>query len=206
MKKSKVIGIIIFILLLCLGILAYFIIDLAGGNLSEKINISQTNEVENTADLTNSTTISTNSTNNTISRNETNITDNNSISNMVNANTSSNITNTSTNNTTNSSSSNDIFGDDINNDKNQANNGSFEIKGITNDILQYISDIDNFNIVVKEYILNNFQNVTSAEVQKYEYQENTSRLGIILKLNNQNEDKLRVIVNQDGKIDISNYD
>ena len=87
------------------------------------------------------------------------------------------------------------------------NNYSFEVKGITQEISKYIQDIDEFNKAIKQYIVDNhYVNVTNAEVQKYEYQESTSRLGIVFKLDNPKEDKIRVIVNPDGKIDISKYE
>ena len=86
------------------------------------------------------------------------------------------------------------------------NNYSFEVKGITQEISKYIQDIDEFNKAIKRYIIDNhYVNVTNAEVQKYEYQESTSRLGILFKLNNPKEDKIRVIVNPNGKIDITEY-
>ena len=83
----------------------------------------------------------------------------------------------------------------------------FEIQGMTSDILKYVNDIEGLNTAVKEYIYKyGLFDVTVAEVQKYEYQERTKRLGIIFKLNNPNKDRLRVIINDNGKIDISNYE
>lgn len=83
----------------------------------------------------------------------------------------------------------------------------FEIQGMTSDILKYVNDIEGLNTAVKEYIYKyGLFDVTVAEVQKYEYQESTKRLGIIFKLNNPNKDRLRVIINDNGKIDISNYE
>ena len=59
---------------------------------------------------------------------------------------------------------------------------------------------------IKEYIYKNgLVDATAMEVEKYEYQESTGRLGIIFKLNNPDENKLRVIINANGNIDISNY-
>ena len=86
------------------------------------------------------------------------------------------------------------------------NNFKFEIKGMTNDISKYINDVDEFFILIKEYVFKNgLVDATYAEVERYEYQESTSRLGIIFKLDNTDEDKIRVIVNPNGKIDISEY-
>lgn len=87
------------------------------------------------------------------------------------------------------------------------NNYSFEVKGVTQEISKYIPDMEELNKSIKKYIIDSYYvNATSAEVQKYEFQESTSRLGIIFKLDNPKEDKIRVIVNPDGKIDISEYE
>lgn len=89
----------------------------------------------------------------------------------------------------------------------QLNNFKIEIEGITDDISKHINDMDKFNIELKEYIYKQgLVDSTIIEVQKYEYQESTKRLGIIFKLNNPNKDRLRVIINDNGKIDISNYE
>lgn len=99
---------------------------------------------------------------------------------------------------------NNIIEDNINNN---VKTFPFEIQGMTSDILKYVNDIEGLNTAVKEYIYKyGLFDVTVAEVQKYEYQESTKRLGIIFKLNNPNKDRLRVIINDNGKIDISNYE
>ena len=85
-------------------------------------------------------------------------------------------------------------------------NYSIEINGITDDISKHIKNQDEFNKELTEYVYNNgLSNANSMEVQKYEYQERTGRLGIIFKLNNPDENRLRVIINSNGNIDISDY-
>ena len=77
-------------------------------------------------------------------------------------------------------------------------------------------EIDEINILqatkkglteaIKQYIYKyGFFDATIAEVQKYEYQDTTGRIGIIFKLNNPDENRLRVIINSNGNIDISDY-
>ena len=117
----------------------------------------------------------------------------------------------------NESNANKIFNNSLNNDtsnvtNNTVNNNSnvqtfsFELQGITSEMEQYIKDVNKLSESVKQYIYKyGFFDVTVAEVEKYEYQESTGRLGIIFKLNNLDENKLRVIINANGNIDISNY-
>ncbi len=86
----------------------------------------------------------------------------------------------------------------------QLNNFSFELQGMTDDILRYITDIEKFNQNIKEYIYKHgLVDATIGTVSKYEYQESTNRLGIIFDLNNPSNDKLLVIINANGSIDIT---
>ena len=118
---------------------------------------------------------------------------------------------TNSTNSSNDSTTNDVFynKEETGNTKyseNQLDNVSIEINGITEDISKHIKNQSEFIKAIKEYIYKNgLVDATAMEVQKYEYQENTDRLGIIFVLNNTNENKLRVIVNANGKIDISDY-
>ncbi len=131
----------------------------------------------------------------------------NSTNNTVN----SNLNTTNSTNSSNDSTTNDVFynKEETGNTKyseNQLDNVSIEINGITEDISKHIKNQSEFIKAIKEYIYKNgLVDATAMEVQKYEYQENTDRLGIIFVLNNTNENKLRVIVNANGKIDISDY-
>lgn len=170
MKKTKIIGFFIFLLIICLVIILLFIANLT----ILKKNSSNVNNYEN--------------------------------KNIENE----NVDNEST--TNNNSYINGILSVEeevggVEYSREHLNNFEFELKGITNEISKYIEDSDEFYIQVKEYIYKNgLVDATSAEVQKYEYQESTSRLGIVFKLDNPKEDKIRVIVNPDGKIDISKYE
>lgn len=169
MKKTKIIGFFIFLLIICLVIVLLFIANLTilkkdSSNTDNYENVNIKNEITNNESTTN----------------------NNSYINGI------------------LSVEEEVGGVEYSRD--QLNNFEFEIKGITSEISKYIEDLDEFNIQMKEYIFKNgLVDATLAEVQKYEYQESTSRLGIVFKLNNPKEDKIRVIVNPNGKIDISEY-
>ena len=190
MKKTRLIGAIIFILIIALTIVLFFIANLTILKTDNHIVSNQINDNVNSVNQN----VSVNSTNN------------------ANASVNENIQNSvGKENTVNSTDTNDVF---YNTEEtgtakysdSQLNNFSFEIKGITDEDLKYINDVDNFNLTVKEYVYKHgLVDATIGEVQKSEYQESTNRLGIILKLNNPNEDKLRVIVSSGNKIDISNY-
>lgn len=86
----------------------------------------------------------------------------------------------------------------------QANKIQLEFEGITEEILTHITDMDNFKLKIKEYVyLEGLVDATVAKVEEYEYQESTSRFGIIFDLNNPSSDKLLVILNANGSIEIS---
>ena len=149
---------------------------------------------------------------NQINDNVNSVNQNVSVNSINNTNVNEDIQNSvSEENTVNNTDTNDVFynTEETGNAKysdSQLNNFSFEIKGISDEDLKYINDVDNLNLTVKEYVYKHgLVDATIGEVQKSEYQESTNRLGIILKLNNPNEDKLRVIVSSGNKIDISNY-
>jgi hypothetical protein len=191
MKKTKVIGILIIILVILLTIVLFFITDLT------LLNTTSNDEYVNTTNNIEKNNVQNEVTSNTVS-NE------NSTNNTVNSNTNST-------NSSNDSTTNDVFynKEETGNTKyseNQLDNVSIEINGITEDISKHIKNQSEFIKAIKEYIYKNgLVDATAMEVQKYEYQENTDRLGIIFVLNNTNENKLRVIVNANGKIDISDY-
>ena len=191
MKKTKVIGILIIILVILLTIVLFFITDLT------LLNTTSNDEYVNTTNNIEKNNVQNEVTSNTVS-NE------NSTNNTVNSNTNST-------NSSNDSTTNDVFynKEETGNTKyseNQLDNVSIEINGITEDISKHIKNQSEFIKAIKEYIYKNgLVDATAMEVQKYEYQENTDRLGIIFVLNNANENKLRVIVNANGKIDISDY-
>ena len=191
MKKTKVIGILIIILVILLTIVLFFITDLT------LLNTTSNDEYVNTTNNIEKNNVQNEVTSNTVS-NE------NSTNNTVNSNTNST-------NSSNDSTTNDVFynKEETGNTKyseNQLDNVSIEINGITEDISKDIKNQSEFIKAIKEYIYKNgLVDATAMEVQKYEYQENTDRLGIIFVLNNTNENKLRVIVNANGKIDISDY-
>ena len=191
MKKTKVIGILIIILVILLTIVLFFITDLT------LLNTTSNDEYVNTTNNIEKNNVQNEVTSNTVS-NE------NSTNNTVNS-------NTNTTNSSNDSTTNDVFyiKEETGNTKyseNQLDNVSIEINGITEDISKHIKNQSEFIKAIKEYIYKNgLVDATAMEVQKYEYQENTDRLGIIFVLNNTNENKLRVIVNANGKIDISDY-
>ena len=169
MKKTKIIGFFIFLLIICLMIVLLFIANLT---ILKKDN-SNTGNYEN------------GNIKNEIANNESTTNNNSYINGIL-------------------SVEEEVGG--VEYSREQLNNFEFEIKGITNEISRYINDLDEFNIEIKEYIFKNgLVDATLAEVQRYEYQENTNRLGIVFKLNNPKEDKIRVIVNSNGKIDISEY-
>lgn len=194
MKKTKVIGILIIILVILLTVVLFFIADLTLLNTTsndEYVNTTNNIEKNNVQDEVTSNTVSNeNSTNNTVN---------------------SNLNTTNSTNSSNDSTTNDVFynKEETGNTKyseNQLDNVSIEINGITEDISKHIKNQSEFIKAIKEYIYKNgLVDATAMEVQKYEYQENTDRLGIIFVLNNTNENKLRVIVNANGKIDISDY-
>ena len=191
MKKTKVIGILIIILVILLTIVLFFITDLT------LLNTTSNDEYVNTTNNIEKNNVQNEVTSNTVS-NE------NSTNNTVNSNTNST-------DSSNDSTTNDVFynKEETGNTKyseNQLDNVSIEINGITEDISKHIKNQSEFIKAIKEYIYKNgLVDATAMEVQKYEYQENTDRLGIIFVLNNTNENKLRVIVNANGKIDISDY-
>ena len=191
MKKTKVIGILIIILVILLTIVLFFITHLT------LLNTTTNDEYVNTTNNIEKNNVQNEVTSNTVS-NE------NSTNNTVNSNTNST-------NSSNDSTTNDVFynKEETGNTKyseNQLDNVSIEINGITEDISKHIKNQSEFIKAIKEYIYKNgLVDATAMEVQKYEYQENTDRLGIIFVLNNTNENKLRVIVNANGKIDISDY-
>ena len=191
MKKTKVIGILIIILVILLTIVLFFITDLT------LLNTTSNDEYVNTTNNIEKNNVQNEVTSNTVS-NE------NSTNNTVNSNTNST-------NSSNDSTTNDVFynKEETGNTKyseNQLDNVSIEINGITEDISKHIKNQSEFIKAIKECIYKNgLVDATAMEVQKYEYQENTDRLGIIFVLNNTNENKLRVIVNANGKIDISDY-
>ena len=193
MKKTRLIGVIIFILVIALIIVLFFIANL--------IILKTDNQVDANNIVSNQINDNVNSVNQNVSVNSINNTNvNEDIQNSV-----------SEENTVNNTDTNDVFYNTeetgtVKYSENQLNNFSFEIKGITDEDLKYINDVDNLNLTVKEYVYKHgLVDATIGEVQKSEYQESTNRLGIILKLNNPNEDKLRVIVSSGNKIDISNY-
>ena len=181
MKKTKVIGILIIILVILLTIVLFFITDLT------LLNTTSNDEYVNTTNNIEKNNVQNEVTSNTVS-NE------NSTNNTVNSNTNST-------NSSNDSTTNDVFynKEETGNTKyseNQLDNVSIEINGITEDISKHIKNQSEFIKAIKEYIYKNgLVDATAMEVQKYEYQENTDRLGIIFVLNNTNENKLRVIVN-----------
>lgn len=193
MKKTRLIGVIIFILVIALIIVLFFIANLT--------ILKTDNQVDANNIVSNQINDNVNSVNQNVSVNSINNTNvNEDIQNSV-----------SEENTVNNTDTNDVFYNTeetgtVKYSENQLNNFSFEIKGITDEDLKYIKDVDNLNLTVKEYVYKHgLVDATIGEVQKSEYQESTNRLGIILKLNNPNEDKLRVIVSSGNKIDISNY-
>ena len=193
MKKTRLIGVIIFILVIALIIVLFFIANLT--------ILKTDNQVDANNIVSNQINDNVNSVNQNVSVNSINNTNvNEDIQNSV-----------SEENTVNNTDTNDVFynTEETGNAKysdSQLNNFSFEIKGISDEDLKYINDVDNLNLTVKEYVYKHgLVDATIGEVQKSEYQESTNRLGIILKLNNPNEDKLRVIVSSGNKIDISNY-
>lgn len=195
MKKTRLIGVIIFILIIALTIVLFFIANLTILKTDNQVDANNivSNQINDNVNSVNQN-VSVNSTNNT------NASVNENIQNSV-----------SEENTVNNTDTNDVFYNTeetgtVKYSENQLNNFSFEIKGITDEDLKYINDVDNLNLTVKEYVYKHgLVDATIGEVQKSEYQESTNRLGIILKLNNPNEDKLRVIVSSGNKIDISNY-
>lgn len=190
MKKTKVIGVLIIILVILLTVVLFFIADLTLLNTKNDGNYA-----------------------NIITDNENNVQNEMTSDNISNESSTNNDVNSSRNSTniTNNSTTNDVFynKEETGNTKyseNQLDNFSVEINGITDDISKHIKNQSEFIKAIKEYIYKNgLVDATAMEVQKYEYQENTDRLGIIFMLNNPNQNRLRVIVNANGKIDISNY-
>ena len=128
----------------------------------------------------------------------------NSSQNEVNSetNTNSNITNnTSSSNQIDYASSDYIFyhEDETGNvqyNREQLNNFEFEITNIPDVVKSYIDDMNEFTLVVKEYVYKNgLITATVADFERYQVQQENNRLGVILKLNNESENKLLVIVN-----------
>jgi probable serine/threonine-protein kinase tsuA len=146
--------------------------------------------------MINNTNISSENTNNTT--NTVNSVENTNSSNVLNS-----IGNTNSISNTNETENN------VNNELNINSNVktfSFELQGITSEMAQYIKSEEKLTEAIKQYIYKyGFFDATIAEVQKYEYQETTGRIGIIFKLNNPDENRLRVIINSNGNIDISDY-
>ena len=209
MKKTKIIGVLIFILIICLVIILTVIasITMLGNetNVNGIFNNSLNNSISNVTNNVENNVVNNSATNiNSENINSTNTT--NSVENTNSANLTNNIGNTSINNTDNNTNETQ---NSVNNELNINPNVKtfpFELQGITSDMEQYIKDVDELSENVKQYIYKyGLFDVTVAEVQKYEYQESTGRLGIIFKLNNPDENKLRVIINANGNIDISNY-
>lgn len=176
MKKTKFIGITIFILVICLLGIIYFVVK-----LSNDSEIGSSNQID---------------VNNLTEEEKENL--------IMQYESSEKETNTS------------ILDENVNKEgetgnakysKEQLNQFSFEITGLTNEVKKYISDVDKFKETVKEYIyLNGLVDATAGNIEKYEYQENTNRFGMKLSLNNNDEDALRIIINLDtNKIDISEY-
>ena len=176
MKKTGIIGIFIIILIICLAVILFYIVDLT--MLSEN-TVGDANTVNNTALNTSS------------------------------SNTTNDIKNENT--VTTDNATNDVFysKEEMGNakySKDQLNNFSIEIKGMTNDISKYINDMSKFETDIKEYMYKNgLVDANVLEVQRSEYQESTKRLGIVFKLNNKAEDKIRVIISENNNIDISDY-
>ncbi len=187
MKKTKIIGILIFILIICLVIILTVIASmtmLGDGKEDNEIFNNTNNSIGNVSNnMINNTNISSENTN------------------------SSNVLNSIGN--TNSISNTNETENNVNNELNINSNVktfSFELQGITSEMAQYIKSEEKLTEAIKQYVYKyGFFDATIAEVQKYEYQETTGRLGIIFKLNNPDENRLRVIINSNGNIDISDY-
>lgn len=197
MKKSKIVGVLILVLIICLVVILAVLLNMT-------VLKSDTDRVSNN-------TISNNSIDsiggneviesNSVMENTSNISDGNNTTqanleekDTINTNiNTSNITNATENTTDNevdTDSDVPLF--------------PFEIQGINDDMSQYIKDKDELTNKVKDYIYYyGMFDATIASVQKYEYQESTKRLGMILKLNSPNEAKIKVIINENGTIDIS---
>lgn len=172
---KRIIGILIIILTILLAVVLFYIADLT--------MLKKEGNNDNTINKINVNSIKSSDNNSTVNHNATNNTQNNVSNNIV--------------------GENDLNESDIYFDK---SNYSVEINGITDEISKYIKDQNELKKKLIEFVWNNgLANSSSMEVEKYEYQESTGRLGIIFKLNNPDENKLRVIINANGNIDISNY-
>lgn len=90
--------------------------------------------------------------------------------------------------------------------RDQLNNFEFNLN-ISSEASQYISDYDEFYITIKEYIYKKgLVDADTAEMEKYEYDQSNGRVGIVLKLNNENEDKiLAVYFTNNGTTEVYNY-
>lgn len=207
---KRIIGVLIIILTILLAIILFYITDLTmlsanNNNSGDNTIIDDTNSIKNDD---NNTTV-----NNEATSNTTNDIVNNTITNSTQNNVANNATSNSTQNdtiTANSSAMNNVIGEKDTNETDiyfAEPNYSIEINGITDDISKHIKDQDEFNKELTKYVFDNgLSNANSMEVQKYEYQESTDRLAIIFILDNSARNRLRVIINSNGNIDISNYD
>lgn len=74
----------------------------------------------------------------------------------------------------------------------EINNFDFGIIGLSDEILEYIKDVNNLKFQIKKYIYSNpqFANVTEATVYDYRFQNQNSTLTIYFNLN----DDLRMLV------------
>lgn len=83
----------------------------------------------------------------------------------------------------------------------------FSINGISDDVLNYIEDVEEFNIEIKEYIyLNGLVKNTSCELTKYEIRENENRIGFLFKLDKDDKIQLLVILDlEDDSLEITEY-
>lgn len=199
---KRIIGVLIIILTIILAIILFYIADLT------MLSTNKSNSGDNTISEDNSSAV-----NNATISNTTNDIENNTITNSTQNNVANNEISDSTQNNTitnNSSATNNIIGEKDTNETDiyfAEPNYSIEINGITDDISKHIKNREEFNKELTKYVFDNgLSNANSMEVQKYEYQESTDRLAIIFVLDNPDEDKLRVIINSNGNIDISNYD
>lgn len=212
MEKKKIIKILIIILIILLMAILALIAYLTIFNREE---IRDDNNTSNTS-ISNGNALQTNQqTNNTNLINNNTNTANQTIDNVINGNILNNNSITSgnvTNNQINDEDTNYVFYNEEETATNEynrerLNNFEFEVIGIPDSVKSYITDINEFNITIKEYVyLHGLVEATSAEFQKYQIQEETNRLGIVLRLNDSNSVSLLVIVNlNDQSIEVSRY-
>ena len=210
MKSTKIIAIMIILLIVVVLILGVLLIYML--NNSGSINLGENNVSNNDINTINTTTNNVNSIGNTDGSSLTN-TSNSINTNSINQDTG--ITNgnlTEANNNLNQSTTNTVIDDDFETDEtgsaqytpDSLNNFPFEWQGMTDEIAKYIKDMEELNTNIKKYFYDNgIIDATVVEVQKYEYQDATKRLGMIVKLNTPKGEKLRIIINENGTIDIS---